>query len=252
MFQCAHGSLPGAGPGRAELGHRGIRRARVRDAELVTPTGAACLRALSPRIRGASHAHDSGEWRGGWGRLSASDCPMSCGCGSGRPVPSPPAPPRAWVTLRCDVDDMTGEELGALRERARNWPILDLTILPLQMKKDRPGHPSGVRGRSPAGGGGCRPAPAAYLEFRGTLVRGGAPSLRREFRTVPTSGRALPGQTRMARERVRESTRGVGRRAGSFRLGPRGVFAKSPRMRRAEPGRSEPALSGHASAMRDT
>ena len=41
--------------------------------------------------------------------------------------------------LRCNLDDMTGEELGFLRKRLERANALDVTMIPVQMKKGRPG-----------------------------------------------------------------------------------------------------------------
>ncbi len=183
MFQCAHGSLPVPGPAVLNLVTGYPTRPCSVDAELVTPTGAACLRALSPEF-GEPPTHTILASGVGAGDDDRPAMPNVLRVWLGETCSGSPGTPESVVTLRCDVDDMTGEELGALRERARNWPILDLTILPLQMKKDRPGHRLECVVAPP------RAAEVADLLLRHTSsfgVRWFAEErrvLRREFRTV--------------------------------------------------------------------
>lgn len=48
-------------------------------------------------------------------------------------------PDTDWVSvLECNIDNMTGELLGDLMERVLSAGALDVSYLPLQMKKNRP------------------------------------------------------------------------------------------------------------------
>lgn len=49
------------------------------------------------------------------------------------------APNRKIVVLSCNVDDMTGEEIGFARERLMQSGAMEFYTLPVQMKKGRPG-----------------------------------------------------------------------------------------------------------------
>ena len=49
-----------------------------------------------------------------------------------------PTPTDAVIELQCNLDDMTGEELGFALERLLLEGALDVWFAPIQMKKDRP------------------------------------------------------------------------------------------------------------------
>ena len=49
------------------------------------------------------------------------------------------APNSKMVRLDCNVDDMTGEDIGFARERMMADGAREVYIVPVQMKKDRPG-----------------------------------------------------------------------------------------------------------------
>lgn len=70
------------------------------------------------------------------------------------------------VTLACNLDDMTGEEIGFAMERLLDAGALDVFLTPIQMKKNRPGTLLTVL---------CRPADKARLTdlvFRVTSTLG--------------------------------------------------------------------------------
>ena len=138
--RCAHGVLPVPAPATAEL-LRGLpwRGDDPAAGELLTPTGAALLRhfvsAFGP---------------------NPGLCATRIGCGLGhRETPgranlvrafwceteTPGGPNGRVVELKANLDDMTGEALGRACERLRALPgALDVSLAPLQMKKNRPGH----------------------------------------------------------------------------------------------------------------
>ncbi|MEA4964876.1 MAG: nickel pincer cofactor biosynthesis protein LarC [Oscillospiraceae bacterium] len=128
--RCAHGLLPVPAPA-TELLLRGIpwRQGDV-TGELCTPTGAALLR-----------------------ELCATFAPMPAmrvektGCGYGSRVYDRPNCLRALLgeaaetvcEVRCNLDDMTGEDLAFAREALEAGPALDVTMTQTLMKKGRPG-----------------------------------------------------------------------------------------------------------------
>jgi uncharacterized protein (DUF111 family) len=120
--------------------------------ELVTPTGAALVRVLSS------------------GPVPTEFIPMRSGFGAGTKdflgrsnalrvilaeAPSSGAAIEELVELVCDIDDMTPEYLAAVADRVRESGVLDLTLLPVTMKRGRPGTRVEVL---------CRPAEAARIE----------------------------------------------------------------------------------------
>lgn len=135
--RCAHGTLPVPAPATAEL-LRGVPvSAGEIAAELCTPTGAALLRTFA----------------GDFGPMPAGTI-LDCGCGCGaKDFPranclraflldtarTSGGPNDAVTELRANLDDMTGEDLGFAMERLLEAGALDVSYVPLQMKKGRPG-----------------------------------------------------------------------------------------------------------------
>jgi len=131
---CAHGVLPVPAPATAKLleGYS-FKRLEI-EAELTTPTGAAILTTLSD---------------GNWSELTCRL--LKCGVGHGkRELEEAPNIIRAFLVeiasgssrievLETDIDDESPEILGALPERLRQAGALDVTLVPVMMKKNRPG-----------------------------------------------------------------------------------------------------------------
>ena len=133
----AHGLLPVPAPATARL-LTGVPVA-VGDiqTELCTPTGAALLRTFVKSFG----PMPAGTVRG-------------CGCGCGtKDFPranclraflldtavSADGPNDVVVELKANIDDMTGEALGFAMDRLLEAGALDVSYLPVQMKKNRPG-----------------------------------------------------------------------------------------------------------------
>lgn len=137
QVRCAHGILPVPAPATAYI-LRGVPTygGAIRG-ELCTPTGAALLK-----------------------HFAAAFCPMPCmavekiGYGMGKKEFAAANCVRAMlgtegvesgpndeiVELRCNLDDMTGEDIGYAQERLLALGALDVFLLPAQMKKNRPGY----------------------------------------------------------------------------------------------------------------
>ena len=137
-IRTAHGILPVPAPATARIlqGYDWIDDGI--GGERVTPTGAAIL----AHVTGGRPAPTPPG-----GRMGAT------GMGAGtRDLPDRPNVLRVTtfdiahradrdrvVQLACDLDDMTGEEIGAATDRLRDMPgVLDLTLLNAQGKKSRP------------------------------------------------------------------------------------------------------------------
>ncbi|MBR5429364.1 MAG: nickel pincer cofactor biosynthesis protein LarC [Firmicutes bacterium] len=132
--RCAHGVLPVPAPATARLLLGLPIYGGNITGELCTPTGAALLRhfvqefAPLPLLRAES---------------------IGCGLGS-REIPeapnclralwghSPEQETRVWE-ISCNLDDMTGEELGFAQEKLWEAGALDVYTVPIGMKKNRPG-----------------------------------------------------------------------------------------------------------------
>ena len=137
FIQSAHGRLPVPVPATMEiLAEAGVpTQPSEAKTELVTPTGAAILSELAEfhrpamRLGGVGYGFGSKElpWLNAvrvWlGEMDAEDS-----AGDRDMV----------VELACNIDDMTGEELGFIMERLFEAGALDVWFTPIQMKKNRP------------------------------------------------------------------------------------------------------------------
>lgn len=135
MVHCAHGDYPVPSPATTKILEKihapigGI----YQEKELTTPTGAAIVAALCDEF--STH---------GKGRI------LATGYGAGTRDNELPNVLRVSIleeeeeTLpvwySCNVDDMTGEELGFLMEKLFDSGARDVTFTPIFMKKNRPGH----------------------------------------------------------------------------------------------------------------
>lgn len=151
--KAAHGMLPVPAPATLKLleGHP-VRPGPEGSGELVTPTGAALVRVLSsgpsptefvPRRSGFGAG--TKDFRG---RANALRVILADSMPSGAAI-------EELIELVCDIDDMTPEYLAAVADRVRESAALDVTLLPVSMKRGRPGTRVEVL---------CRTADAAHLE----------------------------------------------------------------------------------------
>lgn len=134
----AHGLLPVPAPATADLLTDVPVTAGDVEAELCTPTGAALLKTLADsfgampagRVLGRGHGCGTKDFpRANCLRAFLLD---TAGSAQG---------PNDTVTeLRANIDDMTGEDLGFAAERLMAAGALDVSFMPLQMKKGRPGY----------------------------------------------------------------------------------------------------------------
>lgn len=136
---CAHGVLPVPAPATAKLLEGAVVKRLDVSCELTTPTGAALLTTLS-----------EGPWN---------DVPFSVtrvGAGHGRRVlDDVPNIIRAFLCedpvsaemvrlLETDIDDDTPERIAHVADALREAGALDVTVMPVQMKKGRTGLRIGV------------------------------------------------------------------------------------------------------------
>lgn len=127
--------------------------------ELVTPTGAALVRVLSdgpppseftPRASGFGAGTKDFPDRANALRLILADvdadvaarstgADLAAGVAASGDRASVPGGTERLVVLAADLDDATGEEIGAVAELLRDSAALDVTLLQTLMKKGRPG-----------------------------------------------------------------------------------------------------------------
>ena len=139
--QTSHGLLPIPAPATLEI----LRRVQAPwrpcpvEGELVTPTGAAILAALArfhmPAITIERVGHGFGQKQFPW-----PNCLRVClGKPYGLEQDYDGSADTDWVTvIETNIDNMTGELLGGLMERLLAVGALDVSYIPMQMKKNRP------------------------------------------------------------------------------------------------------------------
>jgi uncharacterized protein (TIGR00299 family) protein len=136
----AHGILPVPAPATLELLRRvkAPWRACPIEGELVTPTGAAILATLA-RFETPAIAIERVGYGFGQKILPWPNCLRLC-LGQALEVGrSGEDTDTDWVTvMESNIDNMSGELLGGLMERLFNAGALDVSYIPMQMKKNRP------------------------------------------------------------------------------------------------------------------
>lgn len=139
--QTAHGLLPVPAPATLEI----LRRVSAPwrpcpvEGELVTPTGAAILATLA-RFQVPAITIERVGYGFGRKQLPWPNCLRAClGKPYGLEQGYAGAADIDWVTvIETNIDNMTGELLGGLMERLLAVGALDVSYIPMQMKKNRP------------------------------------------------------------------------------------------------------------------
>ncbi len=187
VVRSAHGRLPAPAPATVEL-LAGVAAIRPVDwaSETVTPTGAALLRTMVDRWGPVPAGRLVAFSRGAGGRdpathpnvlgallVETDDAPSSPAAGPAAEAGALSARPRteAAVVLATNLDDVTPELLGHVVTRLLDAGADDAWVVPIGMKKNRPGHELRVL---------CRPDRADGLEAV-IFAETGTLGLRREL-----------------------------------------------------------------------
>lgn len=138
MVRCAHGILPVPAPATAHI-LRGVPTygGEVRG-ELCTPTGAALLRHFADEFA-ASSAISAEKIGYGFGKRQFFASDGTEILSAVRAMLGEDGARDEVVILSCNIDDMTGEELGFAAERLMAAGARDVFTAPVYMKKGRPG-----------------------------------------------------------------------------------------------------------------
>ncbi len=167
MVKCAHGTFPVPAPATADL-LRGVPTYSEHiQKELVTPTGAALLRALDP-VFGAQPAMQVEQIGYGAGTRNPADFPNVLRLSVGQATDGGSASAarhghahghghegETVKVLETALDDMTPQVLAYVAEQALAAGALDVMLTPVVMKKGRPGTLLTVL---------CNPGESAVLE----------------------------------------------------------------------------------------
>jgi uncharacterized protein (TIGR00299 family) protein len=140
--QCAHGEFPVPAPATLALLKGAPVYSSGVNAELVTPTGAALLRALDcsfshfPPIKVQSIGY-------GAGSRDLHDSPNVLRISVGELIetgrPNHESPQHEVTVLETTIDDLSPQVMGYVTERLLAEGALDVFVTPVQMKKNRPG-----------------------------------------------------------------------------------------------------------------
>jgi hypothetical protein len=139
MVDCAHGRFPVPAPATADL-LRGLPTYSANiEKELVTPTGAALIRALAPAF-GPQPAMRVQQIGYGAGTRNPKDFPNVLRLSLGEADETTATPNTDTVTiLETALDDLSPQIISYVSERALAEGALDVMLTPVIMKKGRPG-----------------------------------------------------------------------------------------------------------------
>ncbi|WP_213807324.1 nickel pincer cofactor biosynthesis protein LarC [Granulicella sp. dw_53] len=141
MVDCAHGRFPVPAPATADL-LRGVPTYSAHiEKELVTPTGAALLRALAPTF-GPQPAMSVQSIGYGAGTRNPQDFPNVLRLSIGESTDSKPETTHqtsAVTVLETALDDLSPQILATIIDRALALGAHDAMLTPVLMKKGRPG-----------------------------------------------------------------------------------------------------------------
>ena len=138
MVDCAHGRFPVPAPATADL-LRGLPTYSAHiEKELVTPTGAALIRALAPTFgpQPAMRVHQIGY---GAGTRNPKDFPNVLRLSLGEADEATTSNTDTVTILETAIDDLSPQVLSYVAEKALAKGALDVMLTPVIMKKGRPG-----------------------------------------------------------------------------------------------------------------
>jgi len=138
MVVCAHGTFPVPAPATADL-LRGLPTYSAHiQKELVTPTGAALLRALAPTF-GPQPPMQVQRIGYGAGTRNPPSFPNVLRLSIGDSTDAPDSPSETIAVLETALDDLSPQLLAHVAETALGQGALDVMLTPVIMKKGRPG-----------------------------------------------------------------------------------------------------------------
>lgn len=138
QVRIAHGLVSVPAPATAEL-LVGVPIAPTQiGIEMTTPTGAAIITELASEF-GPMPPMQVGRIGYGAGRKDMPDRPNLLRILIGNALKPTPRNDNSVLILECNLDDVTGEEIGFAIERLWKTGALDVFTVPIQMKKNRPG-----------------------------------------------------------------------------------------------------------------
>lgn len=133
QVKCAHGILPVPAPATAYILRDVPIYGNEIKSELCTPTGAALLKHFAAKFENMPVMRTTAIGYGmGKKDFPAANCVRAM-------LGETDGKENTIVELRCNLDDMTAEEIGFAEERFFEAGALEVYSIPVQMKKSRPG-----------------------------------------------------------------------------------------------------------------
>ncbi|MGA2695850.1 MAG: nickel pincer cofactor biosynthesis protein LarC [Terriglobales bacterium] len=138
--QCAHGNFPVPAPATLELLKDAPVYSSGVQSELVTPTGAAIVKTLSKRfVPFPAMKTEKIGYGAGTRDFSGHANVLRLVVGEAQGRAHEDAARETITVLEANIDDLNPQVVGYAMERALNEGALDAFVLPVQMKKNRPG-----------------------------------------------------------------------------------------------------------------
>ncbi len=136
-MKCAHGIMPIPAPATAEL-LKGMPIVQTDEPfEMVTPTGAALLKALAVTMPPETGTIAASSYSFGKRELNNRPNMLRAVLFTGSEIPS--GNNDTCIKLECNLDDCSPEIIGAMFDTLLDAGALDVFATPVQMKKQRPG-----------------------------------------------------------------------------------------------------------------
>jgi uncharacterized protein (TIGR00299 family) protein len=138
FIHCQHGVYPVPAPATADLLRDATIYSKHADTELVTPTGAAILAAVVDRFE-PLQSFVTTKIGYGAGSKTFPDFPNCLRLMLGEEGETI-GPSDEISVMEANIDDMTPQNFGYVMEKLLEAGALDVFVVPVQMKKGRPGH----------------------------------------------------------------------------------------------------------------
>lgn len=137
---CAHGTFPVPAPATVELLKGAPVFSSGVQAELVTPTGAAIVRALAKRFGPFPEMKIEQTGYGAGSRdFSGHANVVRLTIGESQPATNASTTQETITVLEANLDDLNPQVFGYVMDRLLEEGALDSFVMPVQMKKNRPG-----------------------------------------------------------------------------------------------------------------
>jgi uncharacterized protein (TIGR00299 family) protein len=138
--QCAHGNFPVPAPATLELLKEALVYSSGVQSELVTPTGAAIVKTLAKRfVPFPAMKTEKVGYGAGTKDFSGHANVLRLVIGEAQDREYKDSDRDTITVLEANIDDLNPQVVGYAMERALNEGALDAFVLPVQMKKNRPG-----------------------------------------------------------------------------------------------------------------